>query len=57
VGSLVVLLENNAKQIFLTLPSYTPTLLALTDPDLTTLVIRVDRSKPFEKSRDPNFGE
>jgi hypothetical protein len=44
-----VLLENNAKQIFRTLPSYTPTLLALTDPDLTTLVIRVDSSKPFEQ--------
>ena len=44
-----MLLENNAKQIFLTLPSYTPTLLALTDPDLTTLVIRVDSSKPFEQ--------
>jgi hypothetical protein len=44
-----VLLENNAKQIFLSLPSYTPTLLALTDPDLTTLVIRIDTSKPFEQ--------
>lgn len=43
-----MLLENNAKQIFLTLPSYAPILLALTDPDLTTLVIRVDSSKPFE---------
>ncbi len=44
-----MLLENNAKQIFRTLPSYTPTLLALTGPDLTTLVIRVDSSKPFEQ--------
>lgn len=49
MGSLVVLLENNPKQIFLSLPSYTPTLLALTEPDLTTLVIRVDSSKPFEQ--------
>jgi hypothetical protein len=48
-GKLVVLLENNAKQIFLTLPSYTPTLLALTDPDLTTLAIRVDSVKPFDQ--------
>jgi hypothetical protein len=48
-GKLVVLLENNAKQIFLTLPSYTPTLLALTDPDLTTLIIRVDSVKPFDQ--------
>ena len=44
-----MLLENNAKQIFRTLPSWTPTLLALTGPDLTTLVIRVDSSKPFEQ--------
>jgi hypothetical protein len=43
-----VLLENNAKQVFLSLPTYTPTLLALTDPDLTSLAIRVDSSKPFE---------
>jgi hypothetical protein len=31
------------------LPFYTPTLLALTDPDLTTLAMRVDSSKPFER--------
>ena len=43
-----MLLENNAKQVFLSLPTYTPTLLALTDPHLTSLVIRVDSSKPFE---------
>jgi hypothetical protein len=44
-----VLLENNAKQVFLSLPTYTPTLLALTDPGLTSLVIRVDSVKPFDQ--------
>lgn len=44
-----MLLENNTKQIFLSLPTYTPTLLALIDPGLTTLVIRVDSSKPFDQ--------
>jgi hypothetical protein len=46
---LVVLLENNAKQVFLSLPTHTPTLLALTDPDLTSLAIRVDSVKPFDQ--------
>ena len=44
-----MLLENNAKQVFLSLPTYTPTLLALTDPGLTSLVIRVDSVKPFDQ--------
>jgi hypothetical protein len=47
--SMVMLLENNPQEIFMTLPPYTPTVLALTNPELTTLVIRIDSSKPFEQ--------
>jgi len=44
-----MLLENNPKEFFMSLPPYTPTVLALSDPELTTLVIRIDSPKPFEQ--------
>lgn len=44
-----MLLENNDKEVFLTLPVYTPTLLAIADPQITALVIRVDSLTAFQQ--------
>jgi hypothetical protein len=46
----IMLLENNAKEIFLTLPVYTPALLALRDPEIAALIIRVDSLTAFQQT-------
>ncbi|HEY3305236.1 MAG TPA: hypothetical protein VGL70_17065 [Candidatus Binatia bacterium] len=46
-----MLLTEAQKKIFLHLPVYTPTLLALTDPAMTALVLRVDSLQSFKQKR------
>ena len=44
-----MLLDENAKKIFSQLPIYTPALMALTEPPLAALVIRVDKLDSFDQ--------
>ena len=44
-----MILEQNAKEVLLSLPLYAPALLAVHDPDLTALVLRVDTLKCFAR--------